>query len=118
MTIRDYYTRAYAEYLNSDPGLWRLTVVYLFSCGEIGNRMADEVLLRVPLSMSAGGSGRKNIQDSTMELEEEEALGDGDLSGVVKELNATCYEFQREHTRRMICRVRVLTLLLFLWSTD
>ena len=73
--------------------------------------MADEVLLRVPLNLNdtrtAEGKGRQNVEDATMEVEEDVGDGDGDLSGTVKELNATCYEFHREQTRRMICRVSV-----------
>ena len=75
--------------------------------------MADEILLRVPLNLNdtrlAEGAARKAVEDSIMEVEEEGSSGDGDLAGIVKELNATCYEFQREQTRRMICRVRLFT---------
>lgn len=77
--------------------------------------MADEVLLRVPLNLNdtrlSGGPARRAVEDSTMEVEEDSVSmhGDSDLAGIVKELNATCYEFQREQTRRMICRVRIQT---------
>ena len=53
LTLRDQYTISYAEYLHSDPGLWRITVDYLCTCGDIGKQMADQILMRVPL-MSGG----------------------------------------------------------------
>ena len=51
LTLRQWYILAYAEYLHTDPGLWRLTVDYLCSCGDVGKEMADEVLVRVPLQL-------------------------------------------------------------------
>ena len=42
---------AYAEYLRSDPALWRITVDYMYSCGDVGRYMGDQVLVRVPLRL-------------------------------------------------------------------
>lgn len=118
MSLRDYYVISYAEYLHSDPGLWRLTVDYLYTCSEIGKEMADEILIRVPLDFN---NGRKSMTDgyeadrSLMEVEED--LKSSNLSAIVKELNATCYEYQREHTRRSICQARSQYCLLdFMWT--
>lgn len=109
MSIRDQYVLSYADYLHSDPGLWRLTVDYLCTCGEIGKEMADEVLIRVPLNIKGSLSAERKPQEkdpsASMEVEEEMQDEDEDLSGIVKELNATCYEYRREHARRMICQV-------------
>lgn len=109
--IRDQYIINYADYLHSDPGLWRLTVDYLCTCGDIGQEMADEVLLRIPLKVDdllAAGKHSDPSRDVPMEVEGVKQEEEGDLSGIVQELNATCHEYQREHTRRTICRVECL----------
>lgn len=70
--------------------------------------MADEVLVRVPLNLSQlpKGKGRENMQDlSITDMDVDVQSEGGDLSGVVKELNATCFEYQREYARRQICKV-------------
>jgi nuclear pore complex protein Nup85 len=105
LNIRDFYVLGYAQYLNADPALWRITVAYMFSCGETGVRSADEVLMRVPLKLRSVGSithdqGEQNGADN---------LKSGDLAGVIKDINATCYEYQREEVRRTICRIAAQT---------
>lgn len=92
--MRDQHVLAYAEYLHSDPGLWRVTVDYMYSCGEVGAQQADEILLRVPLRLH--------------EQSESKARGGikmGDVVGVLQEVNKTCFEYQREAVRRTVCRV-------------
>lgn len=100
---------AYANYLHSDPGLWRLTVDYLCTCGEAGKEMADEVLIRVPLGLNVSRKGKEKSREDkeppSMAIDSDDQV-DGDLSEIVKELNATCYEYEREHARRIICSVR------------
>ncbi|KAF7969294.1 hypothetical protein HWV62_22433 [Athelia sp. TMB] len=91
---RGNYTLAYAEYLQSDSALWRITVAYLCSCGDIGKQRADEVILRVPLQL------RKQAGSL-----EDERIRAGDVVGVLKEVNSTCFEYQREQVRRTICRI-------------
>jgi nuclear pore complex protein Nup85 len=96
---RQHYILAYAEYLRADPGLWRITVEYMCSCGIVGQERADEVLLRVPLRLS---------DKPVAERVETQLSGDilsGDIVGVLKELNATCFAHHREEVRRMVCRV-------------
>lgn len=98
LALREFYILSYAEYLRSDPGLWRLTVGYLCSCGDIGKEMADQILIHVPLQLqrpSEGGS----------ETKEESAVRSGKLVGVLKDLNASCHDHRREAARRMICKV-------------
>lgn len=102
----------YAQYLHADPALWRITVAYMFSCGETGVRSADEVLMHVPLKLrfvgsSTHGQGDQNNADN---------LKSGDLAGVVKDINATCYEYQREEVRRTICRVCISDLHRFVFT--
>ena len=97
LTLRDQYTISYAEYLHSYPGLWRITVDYLCTCGDIGKQMADQILMRVPLMLQEKKSGAD---------EDLAKIRAGDLAGVLKEVNATCFEHQREEVRRMVCRVR------------
>ncbi|KAI5124259.1 hypothetical protein M0805_005108 [Coniferiporia weirii] len=109
LTVRDQYMMMYTDYLHSDPGLWRLAVDYLCTCGEIGKQMADEVLIRVPMNivgpLSSRNARQEDNQNTAIEIEMDTQIEDGDLSGVVRELNATCFEHRREHARRVICRV-------------
>jgi len=118
MTLRQYHVLQYAEYLHSDPALWRITVDYMCACGEIGTRRADEVLLRVPLGFGtyfqpAGPdpSGKKSTanDDRAMDTEDEASrIRAGDIVGVLKEVNQCCFEHGREGVRRMVCRVCAL----------
>ncbi|KAF8074701.1 nucleoporin Nup85-like protein [Lyophyllum atratum] len=92
ISLRDYYILMYAEYLHSDPALWRITVDYMYSCGEVGKLQADEILLRVPLRLHEQVTSNGKIQS-------------GDIVGVLKDVNQTCYQYQRENVRRTVCRV-------------
>lgn len=74
-------------------------MAYMFSCGKIGAKTADEVLVRVPLRLH--GVGSTNATESNAD----ENSSKGDLSGIIKDLNATCHEYERENARRSICRV-------------
>ncbi|KAH7905644.1 nucleoporin Nup85-like protein [Hygrophoropsis aurantiaca] len=96
LSLRNYHVLSYAHYLHSDPALWRITVAYMYSCGDIGTRGADEVLTRVPLKIE----GTREADGS---------LNVDDLAKIVKDINATCYEFQREEVRRVVCRVAAQT---------
>ncbi|KAG1899467.1 Nup85 nucleoporin-domain-containing protein [Suillus fuscotomentosus] len=105
LSVRDFYVLGYAQYLHVDPALWRITVAYMFSCGETGVRSADEALMHVPLKLRSVGS----ITHSQGEQNGADNLKSGDLAGVVKDINATCYEYQREEVRRTICRIAAQT---------
>lgn len=89
VSLRDHYILTYAEYLHSDPALWRITVDYMYSCGDVGKQQADEVLLRVPLRLH----------------EKTETVRTGGVVGVLKDVNQTCLQHERESVRRTICRV-------------
>ncbi|KAI0343020.1 hypothetical protein BDW22DRAFT_1329132 [Trametopsis cervina] len=104
LSLRQQYVLSYAEYLHSDPGLWRLTVDYLCSCGDIGKEMADQVLMRIPLQL------RSQARDGTTD-EEASRIRAGDLAGVLKEVNASCHHHQREAARRVICKIAARTFL-------
>ena len=110
LSVRDFYVASYAEYLQTDPALWRLTVSYLNTCGENGKGMADEVLLRVPLELEktvskSDDSRPKNSTNLGDNMDQDDQDEQDDLSDIVKELSATCFEYRREETRRMICKV-------------
>ncbi|KAG2355971.1 Nup85 nucleoporin-domain-containing protein [Suillus spraguei] len=105
LNVRDFYVLSYAQHLHADPALWRITVAYMFSCGETGVRSADEVLMRVPLKLRFVGS----ITHDQGEQNGANNFKSGDLVGVVKDINATCYEYQREEVRRTICRIAAQT---------
>lgn len=117
MTLRQYHVLQYAEYLHSDPALWRITVDYMCACGETGTHRADEVLLRVPLGFGThfestgcdpGGKKPAANDDRTMDTEDEASrIRAGDIVGVLKEVNQCCFEHGRENVRRMVCRVSI-----------
>lgn len=123
MALRQYHVLQYAEYLHSDPALWRITVDYMCACGEIGTRRADEVLLRVPLGFStysqptgSDPAGKKSTanDDRTMDTEDEASrIRAGDIVGVLKEVNQCCFEHGREGVRRMVCRVSLISKEIF-----
>ncbi|KJA25724.1 hypothetical protein HYPSUDRAFT_134002 [Hypholoma sublateritium FD-334 SS-4] len=100
ISLRDQYVLSYAEYLHSDPALWRITVDYMYSCEEIGQRRADEVLLRVPLQL--------NEQNSDLKVDPR--IRAGDIVGVLKDVNKTCFEYKRENVRRTVCRIAAQAL--------
>lgn len=97
-SMRDQHILSYAEYLRADPGLWRITVEYMYSCSEVGKQRADEILLRVPLRL------HEQTADSNTER-----IKTGDIVGVFKEVNQICFEYQREATRRSVCRASFLS---------
>ena len=90
LTLREEYVLSYADHLLSDHALWRITIAYMCSCGEIGMRRADEVLLRVPLD-----TDRASSDDM------------GEVPEVLKEVVQTCFDYGREHIRRQVCSVSV-----------
>ncbi|KAJ4479675.1 nucleoporin Nup85-like protein [Lentinula edodes] len=92
VTKRDEYVLAYAEYLRSDSSLWRITIAYLYSCGRVGEEQADEVLMRVPLSLNPAAIGESPIPSDTM-------------AEVVKDISAICREHGRESVRRAVCKI-------------
>ncbi|KAF8892121.1 nucleoporin Nup85-like protein [Infundibulicybe gibba] len=98
LSIRDRHILAYAEYLHSDPTLWRITVDYMYSCGVVGKNQADEILLRVPLKLHEQTSDEPKIRS-------------GDVVGVLKEVNETCFQYQREAVRRTVCKIAAQTLI-------
>jgi len=97
LSVRDYYILTYAEYLHSDAALWRITVDYMYSCGEVGKLQGDEILVRVPLRLHE-------------QIESNGKLRSGDIVGVLKDVNQTCLQYQREAVRRTVCRVAAQTM--------
>ncbi|KAJ7890556.1 Nup85 nucleoporin-domain-containing protein [Mycena olivaceomarginata] len=102
ISIRDQFVLAYAEYLYSDPALWRITVDYMYSCGDVGKERADEVLIHVPL--------RLNDKSSVSHGGDEGKIRAGNVVGVLKDVNQTCFDYRRESARRTVCRIAAQTL--------
>jgi len=67
----------------------------MYSCGEVGQSRADEVLLRVPLK----------LQEQNSDLKVDSQIRAGEIVGVLKDVNRTCFEYKRESVRRTVCRV-------------
>jgi nuclear pore complex protein Nup85 len=97
---RDHYVLEYADQLQSDPGLWRITVSYLYTCGQIGAERADQVLLHVPLQLGSAPAPDGMQEDS-------DAAQGSVVVGVLQELNEAARRYEREETRRSICKVRI-----------
>lgn len=97
LSVRDFSVLSYAHYLHSDPAMWRITVTYMYSCGKVGTATADEILVRVPLRLQSKPSNANDGGDSQADQ--------GDLSAIVKDVNATCHEYQREAVRRTVCKI-------------
>ncbi|KAF8216477.1 Nup85 nucleoporin-domain-containing protein [Mycena galopus ATCC 62051] len=102
ISIRDQYILAYAEYLHSDPALWRITVDYMYSCGDVGKERGDEVLVRVPLRLSDKSSASRSGDEGKIRA--------GNVVGVLKDVNQTCFDYRREAARRTVCRIAAQTL--------
>ncbi|KAG6873516.1 hypothetical protein C0995_014784 [Termitomyces sp. Mi166 len=96
MSLRDYYILDYAGYLHSDPALWRVTVDYMYSCGDVGKLQADEILLRVPLRLQENSSHR-GTQSS-------------DIATTLKDISQTCLTHRRELVRRTVCKIAAQTM--------
>lgn len=98
ISVRDQYILSFADYLHSDPVLWRITVAYMCSCGTIGKERADQILLRVPISFKTnpGDSGDVNA-----------AAHSGEVPAALRAVVETCHEYGRESVRRMVCTVLV-----------
>ena len=67
----------------------------MYSCGEVGQSRADEVLLRVPLK----------LQEQNSDIKVDSQIRAGEIVGVLKDVNRTCFEYKRESVRRTVCRV-------------
>lgn len=98
ISLREQYILSYAEYLHSDPALWRITVDYMYSCGDAGKGRADEILLRVPLK----------LQEQNSDRQINSRIRAGDVVGVLRDVNKTCFQYKRENVRRTVCRVGIL----------
>ncbi|KAG2011366.1 hypothetical protein CC2G_011493 [Coprinopsis cinerea AmutBmut pab1-1] len=101
LSQRDFYILSYAEYLQSDPALWRITIDYMYSCGEIGKRRGDEVLLHVPLRLH-----EQSVNSGTAER-----IRAGDVVGTLKDVNESCMQFRREAVRRTVCKIAAQTFI-------
>ncbi|KAI0774773.1 Nup85 nucleoporin-domain-containing protein [Trametes elegans] len=98
LSLREHHVLTYAEYLQTDPALWRITVDYMYSCGVVGQGMADQVLIRVPLRL-------ERPKDPNAAGEETLRIRAGHLAGVLKDIHETCFEYQREEIRRIVCKI-------------
>ncbi|KAH9987143.1 nucleoporin Nup85-like protein [Russula compacta] len=96
ISIRDQYILSYADYLYSDPALWRITVAYMCSCGPIGRERADQVLLRVPISLKPNAGDSSDV-NATAHL--------GEVPAALRAVIETCHEYGREPVRRMVCTI-------------
>jgi nuclear pore complex protein Nup85 len=67
----------------------------MYSCGDIGKNRADEILLRVPL----------RLQEQNSDRQINSRIRAGDVVGVLKDVNKTCFQYKRENVRRTVCRV-------------
>jgi len=73
----------------------------MYSCNRIGTERADEVLIRVPL----------HLNEQSSDLRVDSRIRAGEVVGVLKDVNSTCFEYKRESVRRTICRVCIFASL-------
>ncbi|KZW00006.1 hypothetical protein EXIGLDRAFT_723166 [Exidia glandulosa HHB12029] len=107
VSVRDYLVLSYAEYLRADPHLWRITVDYMYTCGELGERMADQILLTVPITRADAGGETRDVEmgDATTAATAPSSSATNDATiGGVEALSEICREHAREHVRRQICK--------------
>lgn len=69
----------------------------MYSCGEVGKERGDEVLIRVPL--------RLNEKTPVSHNGDEGKIRAGNIVGVLRDVNQTCFDYRREVARRTVCRV-------------
>jgi len=74
----------------------------MYSCGIVGKSGADEILLRVPLK----------LQEQNSDRQINSRIRAGDVVGVLKDVNKTCFQYRRENVRRTVCRVGIV---LWIW---
>ncbi|KAF6753070.1 Nup85 nucleoporin-domain-containing protein [Ephemerocybe angulata] len=95
MSIRDATVLDYAEYLYSDPALWRITTHYMYSCDEIGKQRGDTLLTHIPL----------RLRQHTTDTQTADRIRSGDVVGVLKDVNEVCLQYNREGVRRSVCKI-------------
>ncbi|EPQ56724.1 hypothetical protein GLOTRDRAFT_75564 [Gloeophyllum trabeum ATCC 11539] len=100
LSVAEYYILSYAEYLRSDPTLWRWTVSYLCSCGNIGKRLADEVLIRVPLWHGLGDDSSDTTTSTSKNLTRPERI-----EMRLNELMQVCKDYERVAAMRLIYKI-------------
>jgi nuclear pore complex protein Nup85 len=69
----------------------------MYSCGDVGKERGDEVLIRVPL--------RLNEKTPVSHSGDEGKIRAGNIVGVLRDVNQTCFDYRREVARRTVCRV-------------
>ena len=97
MSRRQQHVLAYAEYLHSDPHLWRITVDYMYSCGVIGQERADQILMRVPFNPA-----HRDGTATALVAGEDETLNSEAIVNTLKEISRTCSEHNRESVQRIV----------------
>ena len=68
----------------------------MYSCGEVGKRCGDEVLVHVPLKL------HEQASDTSSGVR----IRSGDVIGTLKEINQACLQYRREGVRRTVCKVK------------
>lgn len=91
---------SYADLLQSDTTLWRVTVDYLSTCGIEGRARMSKVLMHVPL-----------VERLEPAQENDDAMDEGEEGAerkmtTVEEVLFTCIEHEMPEEMEAICRVR------------
>ena len=106
LSLRELYVISYADYLRSDPGLWRITTAYLCCCGHIGQKMADEVLTHVPLTPTMAINWKPSEDGQASAKQEIEQI-----KSVLDDLTAACEEHQRYGAEFIIFEVYMASVI-------
>jgi nuclear pore complex protein Nup85 len=76
------------------------------ACGDLGLNRADEILLRVPIPLT------ESIPEKDVQAMDAEDSLQQSVPPVLKDVIKTCFEYRREHVRRMVCSVCLFSFFL------
>ena len=106
-SLREYFILSYTDTLLADPGLWRIVLDYLSSCGAEGRARMRSVILAVNLESEAKAEGASD--DVNMdEGEAKENEGPVNSTQTVEEVLRACAEHDLDDEMRKVCKVSCL----------
>ncbi|KAL8279181.1 hypothetical protein RQP46_008437 [Phenoliferia psychrophenolica] len=104
-SLRDYFILSYTDILLSDPGLWRIVLDYLSSCGAEGRARMRAVVLAVNLDSESKTEGAA-VEDVEMDGgETKENEPPTKTTDTVEEVLRACAEHGLDDEMRKVCKI-------------
>lgn len=103
-SLRDYFVLAYTDLLLSDPGMWRIVLDYLSTCGAEGLARIKHIILSVNLD----GESKTGAVDEDAEMDAGEAKENeppARSTQAVEEVLEVCASYGLDDEMRKICKV-------------